>query len=101
VAFICAPLLLRLALKLKPIRFDPLAGYLAHGIFLAHLPVIRLMHARENSFADFFVALTVSTVIAIALHFAVEPRVLALRHRGNQDPPDLKAFEPSRGAWRL
>jgi hypothetical protein len=39
------------------------------------------MHARENSFADFFVALTVATVIAIALHFAVEPRVLALRHR--------------------
>src|SRR3546814_72491 len=73
-AFIVTPPLLMLALRVKPSKMDTLAGYLAYGVFLVHLPVIRILHLEERNHLHFLIALVLATLISLALHFAAARR---------------------------
>ena len=79
-AFLVTPTLLVLALKFRTTKYDHLAGYLSYGVFLVHIPVIRILRLPMNSYFYLLVALVLSTAIALVLHFAVERKVLAFRH---------------------
>src|SRR3546814_1030943 len=78
---VCSSDLLMLALRVKPSKMDTLAGYLAYGVFLVHLPVIRILHLEERNHLHFLIALVLATLISLALHFAAERWVTRLRHR--------------------
>jgi peptidoglycan/LPS O-acetylase OafA/YrhL len=80
VAYILTPSLLVLALKVRTGRMDHLAGYLSYGIFLAHIPIIRLLHLQDNRYLSFAIALSLATGVSLVLHFLIERRVLAFRH---------------------
>jgi peptidoglycan/LPS O-acetylase OafA/YrhL len=80
-ALLTTPALLILALRFKPLRYDVLFGYLAYGIFLAHIPVIRYLHLKRESGFEFIYALLIATAIAWVLHLLIEKYVIRLRHR--------------------
>lgn len=80
-ALLTTPALLILALRFKPLRYDVLFGYLAYGIFLVHIPVIRYLHLKRDSDFDFIYAMFIATAISWALHWVIEKHVIGLRHR--------------------
>jgi peptidoglycan/LPS O-acetylase OafA/YrhL len=80
-ALLTTPALLILALRFKPLRYDNLFGYLAYGIFLVHIPVIRYLHLKRDSDFNFIYAMLIATAISWVLHFILEKPIIRLRHR--------------------
>lgn len=80
-ALITCPFILRWCLTKRTGGWDHLAGYLSYGIFLTHIPILRFLHLPQQSHLSFAIALTLSTMIASALHFTLERPILRMRHR--------------------
>lgn len=85
-ALATCPVLLWLMMRVRSGELDKLAGYVAYGVFLCHIPVIRLLHLSA-SVVDLALAVSLATVAAIAVHCAVERPILALRHRTGDAHP--------------
>ncbi len=80
-ALIFTPALLIFSLQPKPIRYDALMGYLAYGIFLSHIPVIRYMNIKLESGLEVAYVLFIATPISLMMHFILERHVTNLRHK--------------------
>lgn len=80
-ALILTPSLLMLALRITQTKLDALAGYISYGVFLVHIPVIRFLHLKGDSVLEFFYAIFIAIAISLVLHFLVERKVLAIRHK--------------------
>jgi peptidoglycan/LPS O-acetylase OafA/YrhL len=81
VAMIVCPFLFKFAMRYKSSKLDQLAGYLSYGVFLVHIPVLRFLHLKGESYSEFFLALALATGIAFVIHISIEKPVLAIRHR--------------------
>ena len=79
VALATCPFVLRLALSIRSRPADRLAGYVAYGVFLTHIPIIRIMHLG-HTVIDLLIAMGIATFVAVGIHILVEAPVLTLRH---------------------
>lgn len=80
-ALITCPLILKACLKKRSGKWDHLAGYLSYGIFLTHLPILRILNLPQQSYLSMTVTLIVATALSLALHLTVERPLLRMRHR--------------------
>ena len=82
-AFLTCPLIFRLALIKRSNKIDHLMGYLAYGIFLVHIPIIRYFDF-EVSYINFVITMIIATLLALIIHFLVEKPILKIRHKRAQ-----------------
>ncbi len=79
IAFLTCPIFFRLSMKIKSSNIDHLLGYLAYGIFLAHIPIIKFFNL-DVSYLSFLYAMILATLVALIVHYSIEKPVLKIRH---------------------